>query len=104
MLPLEISSVSVCCQWQEQTCGKGDKLTVLVQDVVDLLEGDALGSLGEVDDEGDGLDGDEAGRRGGGVGVLRDGESAAVGVLEFNFEDTVLLEKMKSACYVSPIV
>lgn len=66
-------------------------LTVLVKDVVDLLEGEALRALGDADDEGDGLDGHEARGRGRGVRVLRDGQGAAVGVLELDFEDAVLL-------------
>lgn len=69
----------------------GAKLTIGVQDVIDFLKRQALGALGEIDNEGDWLDGAEASWRSRGRRILGHGEGAILGVLELDLKDAVLL-------------
>ena len=65
--------------------------TVGIADVVDFLQRQSLGTTLKGDLVGNGLDCGKAWRRGCWVTVLSNGEDSGLGVLEFDFEHTVLL-------------
>ena len=67
-------------------------LTCLALDVINFGYGEAVSrASAELDNVRHGLQGDEASRRGGRVLVLCHGQGPAVGIGEFNLEDTILL-------------
>ena len=69
----------------------GDGFTPGCEDVVHLLEGQALGAALELDDVGHGLEEVESRRGVPRRGVLRDGQDPGIGVLELNLQGAVVL-------------
>jgi hypothetical protein len=73
----------------------GRRLTAGVEDVVNLLQGQALGCRGaaaDLNNVRDAFEGNKALRRRGRVGILGDANLPAFGILKFKLEDAVGLE------------